>query len=146
MDRLERDLECVALRRANLEWDVIAKRLGYSNPSHAYQRFMLVMKSYPVEQVDDAREVELQRYNELLAAVWPQCLDTESKNQHWAIDRAAKLMDQRARLMGWNRPVRQEIAVLTESTVDSAIRDLQAQMESQIAQAKAAGIELPVTV
>lgn len=145
IDRLERDLKCVQLRRANMEWDAIAKQLGYASPGHAYQRFMAVMKAYPREDVDSAREVELQRYNQLLEAVWAQCLDPseDNKRQHWAIDRAQRLMDQRARLMGWNRPVRQEISVLTESTVDKAIKDLQVQLQ---AQAAAAGVELPEEV
>lgn len=145
IERLERDLKCVQLRRSNMEWDAIAKQLGYADPGHAYQRFMAVMKSYPREDVDSAREVELQRYNQLLEAVWAICLDNDidNKRQLWAIDRAQRLMDQRARLMGWNRPVRQEISVLTESTVDKAIQDLQAQMQ---AQAAAAGVELPAEV
>jgi len=137
--RLERDMECVRLRRANVGWDAIAKQLGYCDPGHAYKQFMSFMKSYPREDVDDAREVEAQRYDQLLEVLWPQCLEVGSK-QHWAIDRVAKLLDQRARLMGWNRPVRQEISVLSESTVDAAIRELQATME---AQARAAGVKIP---
>ena len=145
IERLERDLKCVQLRRANMEWDAIAQQLGYSDAGHAYRRFMAVMKAYPREDVDSAREVELQRYNALLESVWPMCLDNDidNKRQLWAIDRAQRLMDQRARLMGWNRPVRQEISVLTESTVDKAIKDLQVQLQ---AQAAAAGVDLPAEV
>ena len=137
--RYERDLKCVDLRRANVGWDAIARQLGYSDPGHAYQRFMAFMKEYPREQVDDAREVEAQRYDLLLEAIWDQCV-TPGPKQHWALDRAAKLLDQRARLMGWNKPVRQEVSVITENAVDTAIRELQTQLELRAA---AAGVKLP---
>jgi hypothetical protein len=42
--------------------------------------------------------------------------------------------------MGLNKPVRQEISVLSENTVDDAIVALQEQLA---AQALAAGVELP---
>lgn len=140
IERLERDLQCVELRRSGVGWDAIARQLGYSSPARAYERFMVVMRDFPREKVEQARAVELDRYDRLQTAIWDQCLDSDSKNQHWAIDRALKLMDQRARLLGINAPVRQEISVLTESSVDKAIKDLQVQLQ---AQAAAAGVELP---
>jgi hypothetical protein len=143
IERLERDLKCVEMRRAGVGWDAIAKQLGYADPGHAYAQFMAVMKAYPREKVEQARDVELDRYDRLQTAIWAQCLDQDSKNQHWAIDRALKLMDQRARLLGINAPVRQEVTVLTESSVDKAIKDLQVQLQ---AQAAAAGVELPAEV
>jgi predicted metal-dependent hydrolase len=100
---------------------------------------MAFMKEYPREQVEDAREVEASRYDALLNAIWEQCI-TPGPKQHWALDRAAKLLDQRARLMGWNKPVRQEVSVITENAVDTAIRELQSQLELRAA---AAGVKLP---
>jgi hypothetical protein len=142
MARLERDTKCMELRRAGLQWDAIAKQLGYSSPGHAHDRFMVLMKEYPREAVDEAREVELHRYDQLQDAIWAQCVNSDEKNQHWAIDRVLKLMDQRARLMGWNKPVRQEVSVITENAVDTAIRELQTQLELRAA---AAGVKLPTT-
>jgi hypothetical protein len=140
IERLERDLANVNLRRSGVAWDAIATQLGYADAGHAHRRFMAVMAAYPREDVDQARQVELDRLDQIQHAIWAQCLDTESKNQHWAIDRMLKLSDQRARLLGLNAPVRQEISVLSESVVDKAIRELQAQMQ---AQASEAGVELP---
>lgn len=122
--RRERDLRCVNLRRAGMAWQDIATQLGYSDPGHAYQRFMVIMKDYPREDVETARDVEADRYDQLQRAIWAKCLQGDT----WAIDRALKLMDQRARLLGLNVPVRQTIEVLTESTVDAAIRELEAQI------------------
>lgn len=138
--RAERDQRAVDMRRAGVSWDAIARALGYSSSGRAHSAFLSYMSSYPRESIDDARQVELDRLDQLQAAIWQQCLASGSTNQHWAIDRMLKISDQRARLLGLNAPVRQEVSVITESTVDRAISDLQAQLE---AQAAAAGVALP---
>lgn len=127
VERRERDAQCVSLRRAGLGWDAIAKQLGYTSAARAYEQFMSFMKEYPRENAVAARELEADRYDQLQRAIWAKCL----KGDTWAIDRALKLMDQRARLLGLNMPVRQTIEVITESTVDTAIAALTAQLEAQ---------------
>lgn len=139
IDRAARDAKCVELRRAGVLWDAIARQLGYSSSGHAHQCFKAYMANQPKELVADLRQVELDRLEQLQAAIWAQCLAT-GQNQHWAIDRCLKISDQRARLMGLNAPVRQEVTVLSETTVDKAIRELQEQLG---AQAKAHGVEMP---
>lgn len=127
IERRERDAQCVNLRRAGLGWDAIAKQLGYTSAARAYEQFMSFMKEYPREDAVAARELEADRYDQLQRAIWAKCL----KGDTWAIDRALKLMDQRARLLGLNMPVRAQIEVITESTVDTAIAALTAQLEAQ---------------
>ncbi len=58
------------------------------------------MKEYPREDAVAARDLEADRYDQLQRAIWAKCL----KGDTWAIDRALKLMDQRARLLGLNLP------------------------------------------
>lgn len=100
VERHERDSQCVQLRRAGLGWDAIAQQLGYSSAARAYERFMVFMKDYPREDAVAARELEADRYDQLQRAVWAKCL----KGDTWSIDRALKIMDQRARLLGLNLP------------------------------------------
>ena len=126
IERHERDAKCVNLRRAGLGWDAIATQLGYTSAARAYEQFMVFMKAYPREDAETAREVEADRYDQLQRAIWAKCL----KGDQWAIDRALKIMDQRARLLGLNLPVRQQIEVITESTVDAEIRALTEQLEA----------------
>lgn len=132
--RHERDVRCVKLRGAGMGWQDIAQQLGYASAGHAYDRFMVVMKDYPREDVETARETEADRYDALQRAIWAKCL----KGDNWAIDRALKLMDQRARLLGLNAPLRQQIEVITESTVDAAIRELETLMNANAEAASAA--------
>lgn len=138
--RRERDAEAVALRRNGMSWDAIARTLGYADSGHAHRAFTNFMANYPKEAVDESRQLELDRLDAVQQSIWTRCLDSDDKDQHWAIDRFLKISDQRARLMGLNKPVRQEISVLSEHTVDDAIIALQEQLASQ---ALAAGVELP---
>lgn len=138
--RAERDAKAVELRRAGMTWDAIARTLGYSDSGHAHGAFRRYMANYPREAVEDLRQLELDRLDAMQHAIWPRVLDATDSNQHWAMDRALKIQDQRSRLMGLNKPVRQEVTVLTESTVDTAIAALKEQLA---AQALAAGVELP---
>jgi hypothetical protein len=100
VERRERDAQCVQLRRAGLGWDAIATQLGYSSAARAYEQFMSFMKEYPREDAVAARDLEADRYDQLQRAIWAKCL----RGDTWSIDRALKLMDQRARLLGLNLP------------------------------------------
>ena len=129
--RRERDARLVELRRQGMTWDLIARTLGFSSAAVACKTFSNYMVNYPKESVEQARQLECDRLDALQAAIWARCMDSEDKLQTWAMDRALKISDQRARLLGLNRPVRQEISVLTENTVDDAIKALQQSMEQQ---------------
>lgn len=138
--RRERDAKAIELRRGGMLWDAIARTLGYSDAGHARTAAMAYMTNYPREDVDELRYLELDRLDAAQAAIWARCMDSTDRDQTWALDRFLKISDQRARLMGLNKPVRQEVSVLTDATVESAIQTLQAQNE---ALALAHGLELP---
>jgi len=116
--RRERDTQCVQLRRAGLGWDAIAKQLGYSSAARAYEQFMSFMKDYPREDAVAARDLEADRYDQLQRAIWAKCL----KGDTWSIDRALKLMDQRARLLGLNLPP--QVDPGAHSAVDAWLRHI----------------------
>lgn len=138
--RRERDAEAVRLRRNGMTFDAIARALGYADSSHAHTALLNHMQRYPKESTEDARQLECDRLDAAQAAIWARCLDSQDSNQHWALDRFLKISDQRARLMGLNKPVRQEITVLAQHTVSDAIVALQRANEEK---ALAAGVALP---
>ena len=129
VERWQRELECVKLRRAGWTWERIADKLGYASAGHAHMQFMSFMKRYPVEDIEAARALEAQRIDELQAAIYEQCIDQDSDKQHWALDRMIKLMDLRHRLLGLPAPVRQEITVVTQDVVDRALAEKRAEVE-----------------
>lgn len=138
--RAQRDAKCVEYRRGGMTFDAIARTLGYAGSGHAHTAFMNFMNAAPAEDIDTARRLEGDRLDMVQSAIWSRCLDPDDSNQHWAIDRYLKITDQRARLLGLNRPVRQEVTVLTDATVSTAINALQ---EANQRLAVQHGIELP---
>lgn len=104
IERRERDLQCVNLRRAGLGWQAIADQLNYASPGHAHERFMVFMREYPREDVETARDLEADRLDEAQRAIWVRCV----KGDLQALDRLLKLSAQRAKLLGLNAQVRDD--------------------------------------
>jgi hypothetical protein len=130
----ERDLKCVDLRKAGATWQSIADTLGYAGPGHAYEQFMIVMKDYPREDVETAREIISDRYEAMIRALWPKVL----KGDVWAIDRVTRISEAQAKLLGVNRPEKLELSV-GGTELDAALRELEAEMK-----ARAGGAPVPV--
>lgn len=128
VERLERDLQCVQLRRANVDWQTIADRLGYASPGHAHDRFMLMMREYPREDVETTRNLIRDRYEVMLRALWPDVL----QGKWLAVDRASRILEAIAKLEGANRPEKIEITP-GETDLDAALRELEEQLRRRAA-------------
>lgn len=128
IERRERDLKCVELRKAGASWQAIADQLGYSDTGHAYQRFMVVMKEYPREDVETWRNTISDRYDAMLRALWPEIL----RGKWLAIDRASRILEAQAKLHGANRPDKVQITQ-GETDLDAALRELEEQMKRRAA-------------
>jgi hypothetical protein len=110
-DRQRRALE---LRAAGAGFASIARQLGYAGPSGAFKAVSAGLNATLQEPADELRTLELDRLDQLLAAVWPLALQGDFQ----AIDRALKIGERRARLMGIDAPrrvdIEQRIRVLAE--------------------------------
>lgn len=132
--RTERNLKCVQLRKAGVDWQTIADQLGYASPGHAYNQFMRVMRDYPREDVETVREVIYDRYEAIVRALWARVL----KGDTWAIDRVNRTLELQAKLMGANRP--EKLGPSAGATdLDEALRELDKEMK-----ARAGGSPVPV--
>jgi hypothetical protein len=134
IERRKRDLQCVELRGAGVKWQVIADQLKYASPGHAYDSFMAIMREYPREDVETVRNLIFDRYETIIRAVWPKVL----KGDNWSIDRASRVLEAEAKLMGANRPEKVEISV-GATELDAALRELETEMK-----ARAGGAPVPV--
>lgn len=134
IERRERDLKNVALRKTGLHWQHIADELGYASPGHAYNAFMSVIKDYPREDVETARDLIADRHEACIAAMWEQAMEGKG----WAVDRVTRSLEALAKLWGCNRPEKVEVSV-GASELDMALRELQVEL-----QARAGGSPVPV--
>jgi hypothetical protein len=101
----DRERQALDLRKAGASFDAIAKQLGYSDPSGAHRAVTRALDRIPNEAAASLRVVEAERLDRLLLAVWKDALAGDLK----AMDRALRILDQRARLLGLNLPVKAEV-------------------------------------
>ena len=92
----ERQRQAIELRIAGASFAVIATQLGYATAYGAYMAIDAGLKHSIQPPADALRELDTQRLERLLLSVWPQAL----KGDLGAIDRALKILAQRARLLG----------------------------------------------
>ncbi|MER6844840.1 hypothetical protein [Streptomyces platensis] len=104
----DRRREMFRRRRAGESMDSIAKSFGISRSTLA-KDFTRAYKSYLEEEKTEAdvwRRFQTDRYEELLAAVWPEALAGDVR----ANEQASKLIDKLCRLNGWDVPVKAEVS------------------------------------
>jgi hypothetical protein len=126
--RHQRDLQCVRLRAANVDWQTIADRLGYASPGHAHDRFMVIMRDFPREDVDTWRDMISDRHEAILRAIWPDVL----RGKLFSIDRAQRSLEALAKLHGANR-ADPPAPTPDEYDLDGALRDLEEQLRIRAA-------------
>ncbi|MCA1223467.1 hypothetical protein [Streptomyces sp. 8L] len=123
-DVAERRTKLIRLRRAGHDFDYIAKELGYSCRGSASKDLIRALKERRDEQdaeVSVYRQEENERLDALLEAAWPRAtekqpvLDKDGEVVAHEIDLRAvetvlKLMDRRAKLNGYDMPVKSEVS------------------------------------
>lgn len=108
-DTAKRRAQLIALKLAGMDFETIADRLGYSEAGSARKDFWRAVKANRLEEkeaVENLREVQGQRIERLLAAVWPTALKGDLK----AVETSRRLIAEYIRLYGVAEPVRTEVS------------------------------------
>lgn len=92
----EREAKAVHLRILGYSFDRIASELGYANRSAARKSVQRALDAIPREAATELRQLELERLDMMQSRLAPALV----KGHLGAIDRALKIMDQRAKLAG----------------------------------------------
>jgi hypothetical protein len=110
---------CVELRASGRPYTEIAAELGIGEEAaaDAVERVLIRTARGTDAKADAARALDLERINMLLASVWKRATDPEmaatsdddgarsyDESQDRAIDRATKLLERRAKLLGLDAP------------------------------------------
>lgn len=138
LETWQRDYKCVQMRKAGHDWESICATLGYYDHSHASRRLMGFLKETVREDVDELRELEMQRLDEKILQLEDIILQGGNGAAR-AIEIWNKLSERRSKLMGLDRPEKKEVTVLTADTMDAAIAKLNTEMEMK---AREAGVNL----
>lgn len=96
INRTQRQLQAIELRKQGLQWAEIADRCGISGgKAGAYKLVNQALKARLRETVDDYRELMTQRLEALWALQWQKATVEKSD---WAVDRLLQIHDRLERL------------------------------------------------
>jgi hypothetical protein len=96
----QREADCLTLRVEGHTYDEIAEALGFANRSGAQKAFRRALERIGSEVAREALVLEYERYNAMLAALWPDV----DLGKPRAIRQALAVMDRIDRLFGLDDP------------------------------------------
>lgn len=99
LEALERQLQALELRKAGLSYPVIADKLGYASASGAYQAVESAIQKVLEEPAEKVRKMALSRLDSFMLSIWPKLREGDLT----AIDRALKIEERRAKLLGLDK-------------------------------------------
>jgi hypothetical protein len=105
IDARKRDVRVFELRIQGNTFDQIAGEVGYSGPSGAWQAYQRVKSECIYESMEESRQLELMRLDDLQVAVWDRAINGELPAAHCVL----KIMDRRAKLLGLDKPEKVEV-------------------------------------
>ena len=105
LDFKQRDARVFELRIQGHTFDQIAGEVGYSGPSGAWQAYQRIKGETIFESIDEARQLELMRLDEMQLAVWDRAINGDLPAAHCVL----KIMDRRAKLLGLDKPEKAEV-------------------------------------
>jgi len=118
------DTEALKLRSLGWSYQKVADAIGTTKAT-AYNRVQRALAAIPAEAVDEFRRLEMERLDLVLNVAMDKAMSGD-KGALFAVDRVISIMDRRAKLMGLDAPVKQEI--LTLDAVTAEIQRLEAQL------------------
>jgi hypothetical protein len=149
----ERDREACRLRSRRCSYQEISDQLGYGNASNARRAVQKALESTPRDAAEELIQLELDQLDMMTAAVF-EVLEanhyvvsqgrlihlhdgapplTDDAPVLTAVDRLLKIQERRAKLLGLDSPTVSKVEVITESAVDRAIAELEAQLAHRAA-------------
>lgn len=118
VEAVDRQQQALELRKGGKTFEYIAEKLGYASKAGAHKAVLSALQKTLQEPADDLRKLEIERLDVMFEAIWWAA----SHGTPHAIDRALKIMEHKAKLLGLNAPVRyqqvfeDEVARISEAT------------------------------
>lgn len=108
IETAQKQAQAIALRLEGLPYRAIGARMGISD-KNAFKHVKNALQRYrqaTAETVEEVRELELQRIDELINGLWAQ------RGNNRVVDTITRLMDRRAKLLGLDAPVKLDATAL----------------------------------
>jgi hypothetical protein len=119
---LAKEAEVVKLRRGGLTWDLIAKQTGYRHGSSAQDAYARACQRIVRDDIEAIRKMEEDRLDMAQASIWSKVMQGDIS----AINAFIRIQERRAKLLGLDQPLRQQIEVTNYDgdTIDAEVRRL----------------------
>ena len=102
---VDKQRQALELRKAGATFQSIAQALNYATAQGAYCAVEAGLRKTLQEPADGLRRLDSERLDSLLLAIWPQARAGSLDN----IEMVLKILTRKARLLGLDAPVREEI-------------------------------------
>lgn len=135
--RLRKAHAALQMRKEFRTWDDIAAALGYPTPRAAIVATELALERelYTVESAEFMRKMAGERYDALLATVWPAATNPNDPNHLAYIDRARQLMAAHAENHGYTAPKRSPVASPVTAQIESWVSQVLQLQTPEVAEA-----------
>jgi hypothetical protein len=107
VETLRREQRVMELRAQGWTWQRIADDTGYASASAAKTAFDNAIKRTMQPVADEVRTLELERLDRFLSYLWTAI----EAGDPTAIDKGLKIMDRRAKYLGLDAPIKQQVEV-----------------------------------
>lgn len=114
--------QAIEMKRAGASIDQIAERLDYPDEAACRRDISTAYNEVLRTSVEEARALDILRLDRMIMAVWPDACGGLPA----AIDRAVKLIDMRAKLIGEYAPV--QVEQVTLDAVEAEIKRLEGEL------------------
>jgi len=112
----DRELECLALRKAGATYDQIGEKVGITREGarKAVSRALAELSAATTEEAKEVRHLELERLDAMLLGLWQKA----SRGDPASVDRVLRIQERRARLLGLDADPSRHVVVDAVDGVD----------------------------
>lgn len=100
IEAAEKRKRALQLRKAGVSYDQIAQQVGYANRGNAHKAVMQELRELPKDDAKDVLNLEVERLDQLLMALWPAAMKGHVRSSETVI----RLMERRSKLLGLDAP------------------------------------------
>lgn len=120
IEATEKQAKALELRKAGWTYEAIASAVGYSGNTGARKAVESALKKTIQEPADEVRRLEIERLDTLLRGLWDAAID----GKLFAVDRALRIMERRAALLGLDAPAKQDVTILIKREAERLAEEM----------------------
>lgn len=128
-----KQLQALELRRQGQTFEEIAKRVGYADRAAAHKAVMTALRTALREPAEAVRELELQRLDAVIVAMWPGMTAGDPKSAAVVL----RALERRSVMLGLDEPSRSRVEIDLRKVSEQVAAEYGMPVDAVIAEAEA---------